>query len=100
MPRGKKFDAAEKHFEKKRVALERELKELKLYLNEVRKQRDALLEEREKLLAENEQLKQKVALLEKLANMTPEQSSAYLSSIARASELQGMMQALCGKYLP
>lgn len=67
MPKGKKFDAAEKHFEKKRQEYENTIKRLNNTLKESRAETIKYKTAYENVIGENEQLK---AWIERLLEYT------------------------------
>lgn len=90
MSKGKKFNAAEKHFEEKCVEWRKKIRELE-------KDNKALHEEIfnshkrvEKLLEDNEILKKQNKALAKLKNMSDEEIQLYIKSANGASLLTEM----------
>jgi len=70
--KGKKFDAAEKHFEKKRLELERKVKTYKEWAQEKKVENDELHDKLHILEAENEQLKKENERLLQLTELSKE----------------------------
>lgn len=94
MPKGKKFDAAEKHFMEKKVKLEKELKEARARTIEAVEKADRLQIENDALRKENEQLKSAAEMFAKANNLSPEDLKALLESSKRQAEFVGMFKAL------
>lgn len=103
-PKGKKFTAAEKHFEKKRVAYEKTIKGLQDKNAELKKSNEAL----GNLLAEKdakiEKLEVRIARLVELSEMTPEQIAEFFEKIdsqaktAQTIESFAKITGLIGRY--
>lgn len=70
MPKGKKFNAAEKHFEEKHVEYRKKIRELEQVNKVLHKKIYDNIDELEKLQTENEYLKQQNDVLMKLKNMS------------------------------
>ena len=87
MPKGKKFDAAEKHFEKQRVEWRQKIRVLEVQLQEEMARTCQLVKEIQELKKENEQLKQANQQLMKLKDLTPEQ----LHDLEENSKLAGTL---------
>lgn len=95
MPKGKKFDAAEKHFQEKEERLQKQIKSYS-------EQATAAKQEANMLRAENEKLKndlQQLALLnhqlQKASGMTDEQVKTLVHQTAATERLYSFLDA-CG----
>ena len=95
MPKGKKFDAAEKHFEKQRVEWRQKIRALEAELQKETTKTRQLTETVQKLEKENEQLKQTNKQLMELKDLTPQQ----LQQLEESSKLAGSLNVFlkqCG----
>lgn len=87
MAKGKKFDAAEKHFENKCVEWRKKIRELERTNKILHEQICNNIEEIEKLQMENEYLKQQNDALMKLKDMSVTDVEALIKSVNKISEL-------------
>lgn len=95
MAKGKKFDAAEKHFEKQRVEWRQKIRELETRLQEALIKAHKLEQVVQELKKENEQLRQTNQQLMELKDLTPEQ----LYQMEESSKLAGVLNVFlkqCG----
>lgn len=94
MAKGKKFDAAEKHFEKKCVVWRKKIRELEQIKNEYHDRVMELSNKVEKLQIENDELKKSNVILMELKNITTEEVRALIKSkesVNRLAEMLGVM---------
>jgi len=87
MPRGKKFDAAEKHFEKQRIEWRQKTRDLETQLREASTKNSELIKIVQELKQENEQLKQSNKQLRKLNNVTEEEVRPMVKMSSSAGNL-------------
>ena len=80
MSKGKKFDAAEKHFEKKCIEWRKQIRELEHQNKELHKKLFDLCDEMEKLQMENENLRQRNETLMNLKDMSNEDVRTLIKS--------------------
>ena len=102
MPKGKNFNAAEKHFEKKRIDYEKRINSLSIALSESRRQTSQYKELYEGLKNENEQLKAWVERLLEYTELSMEDIKQACEKDKKVGEAMGMMSALFkmgGMYL-
>ena len=86
MGKGKKFDAAEKHFEKKRIQYEKRIKYLEEQLDLTRKDLRAITSKYDFSLRENEELKSWIERLLEYTELSKEDIRAACEKDKRASE--------------
>ena len=94
MANGKKYDAAEKHFEKKCVAWRKKIRELELINNENHDRMIELRNEIDRLQIENDELKKSNEMFMELKNLTADEVKIlvkYKESVNRISEMLGVM---------
>lgn len=84
--KGKKFDAAEKHFEKKRVALEKQIKELREQLENAHRDTRLFRTRLEFCERENEELKQWIERLLEYTELSKEDIKAACEKDKRLAE--------------
>ena len=94
MAKGKKFDAAEKHFEKKCVEWRKQIRELEQSNKDYAKKLFGLCHEIEKLQMENEGLRQQNEALMELKDMSKEDVRTLIKSKESVNRLSGMMDAM------
>lgn len=94
MSKGKKFDAAEKHFEKKCVEWRKQIRELEQQNKELHKKLFSLCNEIEKLQMENECLRQRNETLIELKDMSNEDVRTLIKSKESENRLSGMLNAM------
>lgn len=101
MSKGKNFDAAEKHFEKKRIEYEKRIKNLSVALSESKQQTSQYKELYESFRNENEQLKAWIERLLEYTELSIDDIKQACEKDKKLGEAVGMMSALfgmCGKY--
>ena len=98
MAKGKKFDAAEKHFEKQRVEWRQKIRGLELQLQEQLAKTCQLTKTVQELKKENEQLKQINQQLMKLKDLTPEQLQQLKENSKLAGTLNVFLRQCGGMY--
>lgn len=86
MAKGKKFDAAEKHFEKKRVQYEKRIKDLNLQLENAHRDTRYFRSQYEFLQRENEELKNWIERLLEYTELSKEDIKAACEKDKRAAE--------------
>jgi len=84
--KGKKFDAAEKHFHEKEVKLRQEMRECREEFISIRERNIQLLENNEKLEKENADIKEKFQKLLELSKLSENDIKALL----RVNEVAGI----------
>mgnify|MGYP003288453041 CR=1 FL=1 len=84
--KGKKFDAAEKHFEKKRVAYEKQIKELKEQLERAHRDTNHFRSRAEFYERENDELKHWIERLLEYTELTKEDIKAACEKDKRLAE--------------
>ncbi len=96
MPRGKKFDAAEKHFLKKEAGYLKSIKELKEALAAAAAEVAGKENQLQEVRAENELLKKEIEQLRKTAGLSPEEVSKLVRGAEGAATLCGFIQSSRG----
>ena len=94
MAKGKKFDAAQKHFEGKRIEYEKRIKTLTAWLNEQNKTISEQKEMIHKLSSENEQLKDWIERLLEYTELSKEdikEACEKDKKVAQAASLLGVI---------
>ena len=86
MAKGKKFDAAEKHFEKKRVQYEKRIKDLNQQLENAHRDTRYFRSRYEFLQRENEELKNWIERLLEYTELSKEDIKAACEKDKRAAE--------------
>ena len=86
MAKGKKFDAAEKHFEKKRVQYEKRIKDLNQQLENAHRDTRYFRSRYEFLQRENEELKNWIERLLEYTELSQEDIKAACEKDKRAAE--------------
>ena len=94
MPKGKKFNAAEKHFEQKCVEWRKQIREVESKNKELWKRISDVCDENEKLKIENERLKQQNETLMALKDMSKEDVRTLIRSKESVNKLSGMFDAV------
>lgn len=84
--KGKKFDAAEKHFEKKRIKLENEIKSLKTQLDSAHRDTNHYRSLYEITARENEELKEWIERLLEYTELSKEDIKAACEKDKRMGE--------------
>ena len=98
MAKGKKFDAAEKHFEKQRIEWRQQIRKLEVQLQEEVTKTYQLAKTVQELKKENEQLKQVNQQLMELKDMTPEQLQQMKEKAKLAETLNVFLRQYGGAY--
>ena len=96
MPKGKKFDAAEKHFMKKEEALRREIKELRDALTSSRQALENSLARQNQLVVENATLKQERDRSLQLQGLTQEEIRQLIKDEHDRAESARMFKSMVG----
>lgn len=91
MAKGKKFDAAEKHFEKKCIEWRKQIRELEQQNKENNKRIFDLCDEIEKLQMENKRLREQNETLMELKDMSNEDVRTLIKSKKSINELSSLM---------
>lgn len=94
MPKGKKFDAAEKHFEKKKCEYDRKIKSLTIALKESREETLKYKTLYEDISGENEQLKAWIERLLEYTELSMEDIKQACEKDKRMGETMQMMKTL------
>ena len=96
MAKGKKFNAAEKHFEEKCVEWRQQIRAIELENKEIRRKYYAIQEENEKLIKRNEQLEKEMETIAEVKDMSVEDIKVLIASKKRANELASMFGVITG----
>lgn len=91
MAKGKKFDAAEKHFEKKCVEWRKQIRELEQHNKENHKRIFDLCDEIEKLQMENKRLREQNETIMELKDMSKEDIRTLIKSKESVNQLSSLM---------
>jgi chemotaxis regulatin CheY-phosphate phosphatase CheZ len=91
MPKGKKFDAAQKHFQEKEIKLNRKMREYEASAKEALKKANAVQKENDRLRQENEALKLANKELMELHNLSDADIKAL---VERAHHLRSFAQLM------
>ena len=94
MAKGKKFDAAKKHFEKQCVEWRKRIRELEHVNKELHMKLRSLCDEMEKLQKENESLRQQNETLMELKDMSADDVKTLIKSKESINNLSGMIKAM------
>ena len=94
MAKGKKFDAAEKHFEKKCIEWRKQIRELEQVNKELHKKLCNLCDEMEKLQMENESLRQHNETLMELKDMSNDDVRTLIKSKESINRLSRMFDVM------
>lgn len=94
MAKGKKFDAAQKHFEAKRIAIEKEKRYLSDRVCELKAENQQIKAEMDELQAENQQLKDWVDRLLEYTELSKEDIAASCEKDKKMKEIADMMLSL------
>ena len=86
MPKGKKFDAAEKHFMKQKDSLDRTIKALQKDLQDMTEDRNRISRSYERELKENELLKERIQALEAVLKETQGLSESDIRTLVKKAE--------------
>lgn len=98
MSKGKKFDAAQKHFEGEKVKYEKQIKYLR---EEISTQKKTISEQKEQidsLLAENRQLKDWVKRLLKYTELSKEEIKAACEKDVQLANAASLFSGLFGGF--
>lgn len=99
MPKGKKFDAAEKHFSKKEERYLRDLKYAREQQREAEETAQRIIKENEGLRQENEKLRVANEELRKAVGMSEEDLAKMLRDLDNAGKLSHVLDFLLnGRY--
>ena len=102
MPKGKKFDAAEKHFKKKEDVYQHRIRELETTVSQLKIDVKRLETEKGDLLSENNSLKEWVERLLSYTELSKEDIQAACERDKKRGEaviaFTGMMKALHGYF--
>lgn len=96
MPKGKKFDAAEKHFHKKEQELRKRIKFLENVIDQMNKEWNKLQLEYRQLKKENEKLTEVINQLMKTQNLSEEDVQALLAHTKHLNKVYEVMEAVNG----
>lgn len=91
MPKGKKFDAAQKHFQEKEIKLNRKMREYEASTKEALEKANAVQKENDRLRQENEALKLANKELMELHNLSDADIKAL---VERAHHLRSFAQLM------
>lgn len=94
MPKGKKFNAAEKHFEKKCVEWRKKIKELEETNKLLHKRISDNCDEIEKLQMKNECLEQQNQVLMELKDMSVDDVKTLIASKESVNKLSGLFDVM------
>ena len=96
MAKGKKFNAAEKHFEQKCVEWRKQIRELEHQISELYRKLVDTRDENSKLKMENEELRQQNIALMELKDMSNEDVRTLIKSKESVNKLSGMFDIMKG----
>ncbi len=96
MPRGKKFNAAEKHFNEKEMRLRRDLRIAEEKARDYRKWNEQLTEANRFLKEENERLQAANDVLRSVASLSDSDLKTLLDKARNEEKLTGMISLLGG----
>ena len=96
MPRGKKFDAAEKHFLKQKEVLDRTIRDLRQQLQAMTKDRDHFARRSQQLAEEVELLKRRNDELQKLHGLSDSDVKELLKKAESVNAVTGILRATSG----
>ena len=97
MAKGKKFNAAEKHFEEKCVEWRQKIRELEHENIELRRSNIALSDENIKLANKNKQLEAEMQIIAEVKAMTPEDVKVLIQSKRSTNELASIFNVMSGR---
>ena len=96
MPRGRKFDAAEKHFEKKKAQLEKEVKYYQNTACQLRKENEKLKLENDFLKGENDRLNHWIERLLEYTELSKEDIREACEKDKHIGSVLGAVRAIGG----
>lgn len=94
MPKGKKFDAAEKHFYEKEQKLRQRIKFLDGVINQMNEEWDKLQKENKQLKLNNEKLAEANSQLMKIQNLSEEDVQELLAHTKHLNKVYETMEAM------
>ncbi len=94
MPKGKKFDAAEKHFYEKEQKLRQRIKFLDGVINQMNEEWNILQKENKQLKLDNEKLTEANSQLMKIQNLSEEDVQALLVRAKHLNEVYEIIEAI------
>ena len=94
MAKGKKFTAAEKHFEKKCVEWRQRLRELEYNNNELRKENYLLRKANEEMIMEIDRVLKETAAIAELKNLSEEDVKLLLETARCKQKLSAMIDVM------
>ena len=97
MPKGKKFNAAEKHFEEKCVEWRKKIRELEQVNKDLHKKLFDNCDEMEKLQMENEYLKQQNKVLMEIKEMSVDDVKALIKSKESINNISSLFDIMTQK---
>lgn len=96
MPKGKKFDAARKHFEEKEVMYRQEIRQLEFEMKSIQEKDEKLEAENKALKKELVKLKLKCDALMKYGKLSEADVQSLIDYSNASSVLSGIMQKVVG----
>ena len=103
MPKGKKFDAAQKHFEKRQAATNRLLSAANDRILTLENENSALKTVNVSLQEQLDSVTEKLLALEAASKLTPEQLTAYINETRRKNDATGTVKAfvnMASQHMP
>ena len=97
MSKGKKFDAAQKHFESRLSGYSRKIRELRNALETAEKENAESRKRIATLEMENAEIKEKIAYLQKYADLNPADLQAAVQKDARLADAMKFLQLASNK---
>lgn len=94
MPKGKKFDAAEKHFYEKEQKLRQRIKFLDGVINQMNEERNILQKANKQLKLDNEKLAEANSQLMKIQNLSEEDVQELLAHTKHLNKVCETMEAM------
>lgn len=95
--KGKKFTAAEKHFNEKALKMRQECRQAQLAKDEALAEAKRLREENERLMKENERLRQRNDVLESTLGLTEQELKDLIDASKHQRELAKMFDFVGGR---
>lgn len=98
MAKGKKFNAAQKHFEEKEIKSRKEKESLRLMLLKADEELKRTKKQLQTIMSENERLKKEHEQIMRVKDLTPEQIGRLVNGASAISTVAQFASFLNGKY--